>query len=600
MTKLDGQAFHTLALALDGTVWSWGDNELGQLGDGSLAGRDVPAQVPGMSNVVDIAVGGEFSLALTRDGQVWAWGGNLTAVVNCNPPWVDPYRTVPVPVTGLSDVTAIDAGGGLAVALKSDGSVWTWGTDNFGQLGDGGPIPSANRCTPQQVVGPTDVRSIATSGGHVLALTGAGTVWAWGWNVEGQLGDGSLNNRSVPQAVAGIGAVTAIAAGGHHSLALLADGSVMGWGFAGIGQLGYADPIDELTPTPIRGLGGWRVLALAGGGLSSYALAERLPNAVPGAPTDVVAYGAGPGSVDMYWTQPISDGGSPITGWTVTASPGGAVTTVAALPFNPFVSLTFAGLSGGTTYTFTVTATNAVGTGPPSDPSGPILTLPATQSITFANPGGNKTMLDSPLAVSATSTSGLVVSFTTTSTPGVCSAGGLNGASITFLSTGLCTIVAAQAGDANWAAATSVSRNVNVSKATQSITFANPGGNKTMIQSPLAVSATSTSGLVVSFTTTSTPGCAAPAGLNGASITFLSTGLCTIVAAQAVTPAGLPRRQGHATSRSRRRRRASLSPTPAAARPCSIRRSRSAPRPPRAWWCRSPPLALRGCAAPAA
>ena len=126
-----------------------------------------------------------------------------------------------------------------------------------------------------------------------------------------------------------------------------------------------------------------------------------------------------------------------------------------------------------------------------------------------------------------------MVSFTTTSTPGVCSAGGLNGASITFLSTGLCTIVAAQAGDASWAAATSMSRNVSVSKATQSITFANPGGNKTMLDSPLAVSATSTSGLVVSFTTTSTPGVCSAGGLNGASITFLSTGLCTIVAAQA-------------------------------------------------------------------
>ena len=153
----------------------------------------------------------------------------------------------------------------------------------------------------------------------------------------------------------------------------------------------------------------------------------------------------------------------------------------------------------------------------------------ANQTITFANPGA-QTFDDSPLTVSGTSTSGLAVTFTTT-TPAICTAGGSNGTTITFVTIGSCTVVADQAGNGNFNAAPTVSRSFNIAKGNQTISFANPG-SKTFDQGPLTVSATASSGLTVTFTTTTAAVCTA-GGTNGATITFVTVGNCTVRADQA-------------------------------------------------------------------
>ncbi len=207
---------HTLVLKSDGTVWAWGKNNLGQLGDGTTALRTAPVQVEGLSGVVAVAAGRSHSLALTKDGRVWAWGDNAAGELGDG---TTVARLLPVRVNDLSNVTAIAAGGRLfCVALRNDGTVATWGDNNLGQLGDGTNTP---RLRPVTVPGLDQVTAISAGHAHVLALTRDRIVFAWGWNGLGQLGDGTQLDRTRPVQVRNVGDVMAISAGTlTHSLAL--------------------------------------------------------------------------------------------------------------------------------------------------------------------------------------------------------------------------------------------------------------------------------------------------------------------------------------------------------------------------------------------
>ncbi len=255
-----------------------------------------------------------------------------------------------------------------------------------------------------------------------------------------------------------------------------------------------------------------------------FTLPHLDPSSEPGAPTGVAATG-GDQQATVTWTAPADDGGSPITGFTVTSTPGSITTAVGGAT----TSATLAGLTNGTSYTFTVAATNAVGTGPASLSSNAVTPVARTnQAITFAAMP-NRTMLQSPVTASATATSGLAVSFTTT-TPAVCTSSGTNGQTITLVGAGTCTVRADQAGNAAYNPAPSASRSFTVSRVSQTITFGAVSA-KTLLQTPFSVSATASSGLPVTFAST-TPAVCATSGVNGSMIDLLSLGSCTIVASQ--------------------------------------------------------------------
>ncbi|HXX59862.1 MAG TPA: fibronectin type III domain-containing protein, partial [Candidatus Sulfotelmatobacter sp.] len=249
--------------------------------------------------------------------------------------------------------------------------------------------------------------------------------------------------------------------------------------------------------------------------LSPFVLAE---NAAPGPPLAVSATG-GIGSATVSWSPPASSGSSPISGYTITSSPGGTTIGAAATASSVQVN----GLTAGTSYTFTVEAVNASGTGAPSLPSGPVIpTGSKKQTVTFASIG-TKTMLQSPLTVSPTASSGLPVTLTSSTTP-ACT---VSGFSITFVMAGSCTVAATQTGSTIYAAATPVTRTFTISLAAQTLTFANIS-TKTMLQSPLTVSPTASSGLPVTLTSSTTPVCT----VSGFTITFVAAGSCTVTAAQ--------------------------------------------------------------------
>lgn len=217
--------YHGLALHTNGTVYAWGQNTKGQLGNGETAGRMAPVKVKNLDNAKMVAAGIRSSYAIKADGTLWAWGQNGDGQLG-DGTTID--RLLPVQITGVTgNIIALSTGVSYhTLALTDDGKVWAWGNNASGELGDG---TTTDRTSPVQVSGLDDVVAIAAGGWHSMALKSDGTVWTWGNNEYGELGDGTKTNRAVPAPI-GIADVTSISAGNSHSLAVKRDGTVWSWG----------------------------------------------------------------------------------------------------------------------------------------------------------------------------------------------------------------------------------------------------------------------------------------------------------------------------------------------------------------------------------
>ncbi len=257
MVGVAGGISHSLAVKSDGTVWAWGFNNASQLGDGTTTERNTPVQVLGLTGAVAVVGGGYTSLAVKSDRTVWAWGQNDCGQLGDG---TTTTRSTPVQVSGLSGVVAVSAAWDHVLAVKSDGAVWAWGYNGYGQLGDG---TTTARHAPIQVPGLSGMVAVAGVGYHSLAVKSDGTVWAWGYNNAGQLGDGTTTDRHAPIQVPGLSGVVAVGGGGYHSLAVKSDGTVWAWGDNGNGELGDGTTSNRSTPMQVSGLSG--VVAVAGG-----------------------------------------------------------------------------------------------------------------------------------------------------------------------------------------------------------------------------------------------------------------------------------------------------------------------------------------------
>lgn len=266
VSKISGK----MALFQNGTVWVWGDNPYGS--DGSTfepKGLKQPIQIKELSGIIDIANGGGFSVALKKDGTIWAWGSNQNGTLG-NGQSIEteesasplagpkPYSQKPIQVKSLSDVSAIATKGGHLLALRKDGTVWTWGQNGGGQLGTGESaliIP-----TPRQVQGLPPIKAISAGWFHSVALDVNGEVWTWGENHFGKAGDGTESeDKNTPVKVKNLTDVTKIiAVANWYNIAVKQDGSVWFWGKNNVLSFSHDATDNQLIPKEVPELRGIR------------------------------------------------------------------------------------------------------------------------------------------------------------------------------------------------------------------------------------------------------------------------------------------------------------------------------------------------------
>lgn len=232
------------ALRSDGTVWAWGSDAYGELGDGiASGGRAQPHPIDGLGSVVAIAAMSNGALALESDGTVWEWGTEYGAGQGW---YTGPSNATPVERSGLGGRALAIAAGAGDFALMADGSVRAWGYNGFEDLGDG---TTTNRNTPFRVAGlPSHVTAIVPGASATYALTSSGAVWAWGEGANGQLGDGGTADRAVPGAVPGLTHVTSLVAVDGAAFAQTSDGAVQAWGDNSDGEIGDGTTTNRLSP----------------------------------------------------------------------------------------------------------------------------------------------------------------------------------------------------------------------------------------------------------------------------------------------------------------------------------------------------------------
>jgi alpha-tubulin suppressor-like RCC1 family protein len=312
-----------------GSAWAWGYNFYGELGNVTTTNSSTPIAVslPSGTTVTAVAAGGGHSLALTSTGQVLAWGSNGYGQLG-NGTITNSSTPVAVSLPSGSIVTAIVACGYHSLALTSSGSVLAWGNSYSGQLGNGTTTSSS---TPVVVSLPSGTVVTAIGGGsnNSLALTSTGQVLAWGLNSSGQLGNGTTVDSTTPVAVNIPGTtITAIAGGSAHSLALTSTGTVLAWGNNTYGQLGNGNTTNSSTPVVVSLASGTTVTAIASGSMSSGVHSLALTSAGQVLAWGLNNYGQlGNGTTTTFSATPVSV--SLPSGTTVTAIAAGSFHSLA-------------------------------------------------------------------------------------------------------------------------------------------------------------------------------------------------------------------------------------------------------------------------------
>lgn len=229
--SIEGLGRGYLTLFADGSVWGWGSNEAGQLGLGDEDRRADPTRIDGLPPIVALAAGEAHALALSGDGGVWFWGWTADGQSGLGIPDRDEHESkvllTPVRIPSLPPIVAIAAGGLHNLALDADGAVWVWGYNGLGALGLGRE-GTRRVSVPERVPWLPAIREVAALGAHSAAISEAGELWMWGWNVSGMLADGGTATRARPGVVPLPAAADRIALGTRHILARCIDGSLWG------------------------------------------------------------------------------------------------------------------------------------------------------------------------------------------------------------------------------------------------------------------------------------------------------------------------------------------------------------------------------------
>jgi alpha-tubulin suppressor-like RCC1 family protein len=265
----------SLGVRANGTLWAWGYNGRGILGDNTVTSRSSPVSVVGgFTDWIEASAGGIHGVAVRANGTLWSWGRNTHGVIGDNTSQTL-SRSSPVSVVGgFTDWISASAGSNHIIGVRANGSLWSWGSNGYGQLGTNN---TTDRSSPVSVVGGfTDWISANAGSFQSLSIRANGTLWAWGRNNVGQLGDNSLANRSSPVSVVG-GFTDWIQAstGWQHSVGIRANGTLWAWGDNTSGQLGDNTVTNKSSPiSVIGGFTDW-IQANAANGFAFHSLGIR-------------------------------------------------------------------------------------------------------------------------------------------------------------------------------------------------------------------------------------------------------------------------------------------------------------------------------------
>ena len=240
---------HNVALKTDGTLWTWGRNLAGQLGNGSATNSNIPIQIGTATDWQFISAGDEYILAIKSNGTLWAWGDNTYGQLGDN---TTINKSVPTQIGTDTNWLLVSAGTNHTLATKTNGTLWAWGRNNTGQLGDNTTV---NKTIPTQIGLDTNWQNIMASILHSVATKSDGSLWTWGDNTNGQLGDNTVIGKTSPVNIATVVNCISISKGHQHSLAKKSDGSLWSWGGNASGQLGDASNTHQKnSPVGVSGL----------------------------------------------------------------------------------------------------------------------------------------------------------------------------------------------------------------------------------------------------------------------------------------------------------------------------------------------------------
>lgn len=248
--KIASGGYHVLTIQSNGTLWAWGLNNHGSLGDGSNTNRNQAVQIGQDDDWVFISCGNEFSHAIKEDGTLWAWGRNYYGELGDG---TTTSKNSPVKIGNDNSWSMVSGGMDHAIAIKDDGTLWAWGRNEFGQLGDG---TTTNKTAPIKIGNNNDWVFVSAGTYHSMALRSDGTLWAWGNNTSGRLGDGTTNNRHSPVQI-GTEEWMLVSAGNNHTIALKSDSTLWGWGDNWHGQVGDSTRTHRHSPVQSKDSSKW-------------------------------------------------------------------------------------------------------------------------------------------------------------------------------------------------------------------------------------------------------------------------------------------------------------------------------------------------------